>query len=559
MIRAAMVVTCLLHSCTNLIVTKGASAEGYNTLSYSADSWARYGDLHHSPARDHEPGTMRKIIHWSNGKDLGEIPEAAHTYNVVGNMNEFGLVLGETTWAGKKELTIDPTGKLDYGNLMYIALERCMTAREAWRMIVDLAEEYGYADSGETITLCDKKEIWLLDIIGRGPDRKGLLWVAIHLPDGTVAEHSNHPRTHSISELIKAGVEVEYRSDLIEECVRIGLLTETVPFEEFDWQEAVHGEVLWRRRYGEARTVSFFNATVGNGVLGSSFTDYLHGSSTESPPQLFYTPSSKISLTQMFSLMSDHLEGSSFDPRNDVGAGPYHSPHRVPPYTWTYGEHSYVNERTVSTPQTGWVFVAQCRDDVDDALGGMLWFAVDDAGLAVFVPHYSTATAISKCVQRTPTQNSQKFSFNSLFWVSAMLNTHVYQNFLHINPEIQEKRSSIQTTLVSEWKKADKVAQTIAARDGPAAKSYVTQVSIKWEDDLLKQWMELYTTIFPRFQQGMRKKFVGKKLPEIERFPYQNKYYERIVKETGDKYLVPTQKTTANGKELDPLSQLKYV
>ncbi|KAK2959021.1 putative C69 family dipeptidase [Blattamonas nauphoetae] len=549
-----------LHSCTNLIVTKKASKEGYNSFTYSADAFSMYGNLQVTPEADHAEGEMRDIIDWCSGKKLGEIPQVAHTYRVVGNMNEKGLAIGETTWNGRTTETHNPDGIMDYGSLIYVALERCSTAREAYQLVIDLAEKYGYHDYGETFTIADKNEIWLLDLIGRGPNKKGILWIATLIPDGMIAEHSNHPRTHSPYKMKQAGATIFWRDSLVEDCKELGFISADVTIETFDWVLAVHGDVPQRRRYGDGRTVDFFHRTVSETDLGSDFTEYLAGSKEAAPPNLFYKPTAPLSLADLMSYMSLHFEDHNLSPVNDIGAGPFHSPYRSPPFNWYYENQQYVNERNIATPQTTWVMIAQCRGDLPAALGGVVWFGMDDASMAVYVPFFSTSRDVHDCYKETDKQNSQTFSFNSLFWVSNMISNFVQQNYVYMIDEVRQWRDQQQQRVISDFEQTLSTALSLAKRDEIVAKEFVTQKTILWGGQMLKESLDYYKVLFPRFAAGYRMTPIpGKPLPRVEWLPYQNKWYERIVKETGDKYIVKEDATSNGGAGGDPLRQLRYV
>ncbi|KAK2953401.1 putative C69 family dipeptidase [Blattamonas nauphoetae] len=544
------ILTPFLYPCTNLIVTKGASKEGYNTISYAADSFGIYGVMKIQDAADHPAGTMRQIHDWDSGKYLGEIPEVAHTFQVTGNMNEKGLVIGETTWTGKERCK-NENGIMDYGSLIYTALSRCSTAREAWETMVKLTDDYGYASTGETFTIADKDEIWLLDMIGRGNkvDGKGTLWIAMLVPDGTVSVHANFPRTQNLAELKKL-TEVHHSPDLLERSKELNLIHESVTLDTFDWSVATNGINPPNMRYGDGRVVSFFAEVVDHKDLEDDmYKDYLLGDYTKPRPKQFYKPKEKVSLETVMKMMGNHHEDISIHFANDVGAGPYHAPYRNRPLTWTStnGEKR-LNERSIGTPQTGWLFVSQCRPDLPEGLGGMFWFGVDDGATTVYVPHFSAVRRVHDTYVQNDDHNIYKFSFNSLFWVHNLVSNLCYSNYINIYPEVQARMNQQHKFFKNELRKAEKVAISLAHRDVTVAQEYVTNVCMQWADKQLNDWNDFFKYLFLRYNDQTRKLVpTGQINPIVEFLPYQNNWYKRITEDHGDLYEIP--EANSMGKE----------
>ncbi|KAK2957241.1 putative peptidase C69 [Blattamonas nauphoetae] len=530
----------IVFPCTNLIVTKGASKEGYNTISYAADSFATYGEFKVQDAADHPAGTMRKIYEWDSGEYLGEIPEVAHTFQVTGNMNEKGLVIGETTWTGKDRCQ-NKGAIMDYGSLIYTTLSRCSKAEEAWRTMVQLTDDYGYASTGETFTIADNDEIWLLDMIGRGNDvdGKGSLWVAILIPDGYVCAHANFPRTQNLAEL-KKFTKVYHSPDLLERSKELNLIHESVTMDTFDWSVATNGINPPNIRYGDGRVISFYAEVVDHADLEPDmYKAYLLGDYTQTRPKQFYKPKEKVSLETVMKMMGNHHEDISINFSNDVGAGPYHAPYRNRPLTWKSNGVERLNERSIGTPQTAWIFISQCRPDLPEGLGGMFWMGQDDGAMTVYVPHFSAVRRVHKTYLQNDDHNINKFSFDSLFWIHNLVSNLCYSNYANIYPEVQAKQQQLHKYYKSELRKAEKVAISIVQRDVMVAQEYITTKCEQWAEKLLVDWHDFFRYLFLRYNDQTRKHVpTGQINPIVEFLPYQNNWYKRITEDHGEHYLV---------------------
>ena len=364
-------------ACTNLIVGRHASTDGSTIVSYSADSYGLFGELYHYPAGTHAKGTMRPVHEWDTGKYLGEIPEARTTYNVIGNMNEHQLTITETTFGGREEL-VDTTGIIDYGSLIYIALQRSKSAREAIQVMTDLVQEYGYYSSGESFTIADPREVWVMEMIGKGVGVKGAVWVAVRIPDDCISAHANQARIHQFP--LNDKENCLYSPDVISFAREKGYFSGLN--KDFSFANAYAPLDFGARRYCEARVWSFYNMFTDR---GEEFLPYILGS-TDKPMPLYVKAKKRISVQEIQQAMRDHYEGTPLDISNDFGAGPYHTPYRLSPLSFKSGDKSYFNERPISTQQSGFVFVSQMRENLPDAIGGVLWFGVDDASMTFLTP-----------------------------------------------------------------------------------------------------------------------------------------------------------------------------
>ena len=407
-------------ACTNFIVTKGASKDGSCFLTYAADSHQLYGELYYHPAANYPAGTMMDVIEWDTGKLLGQIPQVAHTYSVIGNMNEFQLAIGETTYGGIEELE-QGQGLIDYGSLIYITLQRAKNAREAIKVISELLDMYGYASEGESFSIVDPNEAWILELIGKGEkmlDSKGkvmkcwsngAVWVARRIPDGYVSGHANQSRISTfplrdgktsitnkeLDKIFLPTVETVYSADVISFARMKGLYpkdVKTAPDAEFSFCDTYNPINFAGARFCESRVWAFFNHC--NPAEMSKYEDYARGDNLKHRFPLWIKPANKSQIDAQFmmQMMRDHFEGTSMDMTKDLGAGPYACPYRWRPMTWKVDGKNYIHERATATQQTGFVFVAQCRSWLPDMFGGVYWFGVDDAGSNCFVPMFCGIT-----------------------------------------------------------------------------------------------------------------------------------------------------------------------
>lgn len=395
-----------VFSCSNLIVSPGASSDGSSIVAYNADSGTLYGSLYHYPAADHAPGTMRDVYDWDSGAYLGQIEEVAHTYNVVGNINEYGVIIGETTFGGLSVLQSQTGAKIDYGSLIWITLQRSKTAREAIQTISDLMSAYGYASEGESFSIADQNEAWIMEIIGKGNYEKGAVWVARKVPEGYICAHANQARITTFP--LNNPEDTLYAPDVISFARQIGAYPEDKPDEEFSFSDVYDAVTFDGARFCDARVWSVFSTVMGQD-WSNQYLDYAQGYNLTNRLPLFVKPTNdyKVSLVDAMNYMRSHYENGALDMSgeqfSDVGAYTY-SPYRAHPLTWTSTLNpdgstaanpvTYLHERPIATPQTGWNFVAQSRKWMPRQFSGIIWFGVDDSGTTVRFPVFGSATKI---------------------------------------------------------------------------------------------------------------------------------------------------------------------
>lgn len=425
---AAIAATSAAIACTSLIATPGATADNSVMITYAADSHNLYGELYSKPAADHAPGAMREVRDWDTGRYLGEIPEISHTYATVGNMNEHGLAISESTWGGHEEL-VDTTGIIDYGSLIYITLERAKTAREAIKVMTDLVNKYGYASSGESFSIADGKEAWIMELIGKGSKEKGAVWVARRIPDGMISGHANHPRIHKFP---LDDPETLYSPDVIDFARKQGYYKGKD--KDFDFSLAYAVTDFGALRGCDARVWSFFNRHA-SGM--DKYLQWINEGDTEAVMPLWVKPDSALTVRDMQWAMRDHFEDTPFDMTQDIGAGPFKVPYRWRPMTFTVDGTEYTHERAIATQQTGFTFVAQLRDQVPAPMKGILWFGVDDANTCVYVPIYCCVTEVPYCYAHG-NGDMLTLSWDAAFWVHNYVANQAYNRYSQIIAELLE-------------------------------------------------------------------------------------------------------------------------
>lgn len=539
LLSAVMLLAALANTfaCTNLIVGKNASADGSTIVSYSADSYGLFGELYHYPAATYPEGTMMKVHEWDTGKYLGEIEQARRTYNVIGNMNEFQLTIGETTFGGRPELT-DSTGIIDYGSLIYITLQRARTAREAIKVMTDLVQQYGYYSSGESFTIADPNEIWIMEMIGKGPGIRGAVWVAVRMPDDCISAHANQARIHRFDMNDKDNC--IYSPDVVSFARERGYFNGVN--KEFSFAEAYAPLDFGARRFCEARVWSYFNRFTDR---GNEFLPYIEGD-TDEPMPLFVRPNRKISVQDVKDMMRDHYEGTPLDISNDFGAGPYKMPYRLSPLNFKVGDKEYFNERPISTQQTGFVFVAQMRADKPDAIGGVLWFGVDDANMTVFTPVYCCATKAPVCYTRVDNADYITFSWNSSFWIFNWVSNMIYPRYDLMIGDLRSVQRELEETFNRMQEKVEETAAGLLEKDKKAAVEFLTGYTDETARKTLDTWKELGTFLIVKYNDGVVKRMkdgvfernsIGQPATVI-RPGYPKEFLEEYVKRTGDRYLV---------------------
>ena len=524
-------------ACTNLIVTKGASANGSNMCTYAADSHQLYGTLHHSAAADFPAGAMREIIDWDSGKRLGEIPQAAHVYSVIGNMNEHQLVIGETTYGGRE--FIDSTAILDYGSLIYIALERCKTAREAILLIDKLTQEYGYASEGESFTLCDPNEVWIMEIIGKNPKfdkkgrniNKGSVWVAKRIPDGYISGHANQSRITTID--FNDPENCLYAKDVIKHAREQGIFSGKD--EEFSFCDVYNPLDFGGARGCEARVWSYFNR-FADGM--DEYLDYAMGYDLKNHMPLYVKPNRKISTKDLADMMRDHYEGTPMDMTTDIGAGGSHLPYRWRPMEFEYQGWEYVNERAIATQQTGWWYVAQSRSD---SKYGIFWFGVDDAGTSPLMPFFSCSTTVPESL-REGNGSLLEYSETSMYWIVSRIAQFAYLRYDKIGAEVRKVIDEYENKMIVE---ADAAIAKAGGMSDVDAVGLLDNLSRDNAVSMFKRWQDLDKYLLVKYIDGNIKRqnedgsFVTNGFSDqIPEYPiwedYSDKWKENVVRDNGD-------------------------
>lgn len=513
------------EACTNFLVTKGASADGSTMITYSADSHELYGALTYSPARDFAPGTLLDIYEWDTGKFLGRIPQAEHTYAVVGLMNEHQVAIGETTWGGRPELR-DSTGVIDYGSLMFIALQRARTAREAIAVMTSLVAEYGYYSSGESFSISDPNEAWIMDMIGKGPGRKGAVWVARRIPDGYISGHANQARIRRFP--LNDSKNCLYAADAIALAREKGYFSGRD--EEFDFAAAYAPLDYEALRFCEARVWAMFNRAAPSLRLSM---DYVKGVPGAEPMPLWIKPDKKLSVQDLMELMRDHFEGTDFDMTRDVGAGPFACPYRWRPLTWQVDSVTYVNERATSTQQTGFSFVAQSRSWLPDPIGGVFWFGVDDTYSTVYNPIYCGITRVPEAYA-VGTADFHHFSWKSAFWVFNWVANFAYSRYVDMIKDIRVVQRDLEGSYLARQPRVDAAALALYNQAPGLAIDYLTEYSCNTAQATVDRWRKLGEDLLVKYMDGNVKNELG----EVTHPPYPESWYRRIAEETGDRLKV---------------------
>jgi dipeptidase len=536
-------------ACSNFLVTKGATVDGSNMISYSADSHTLYGELYHWPAATYPEGSWLDVYEWDTGKFLGKIKQTTQTYNVVGNMNEYQVAIGETTFGGREEL-VDTAGIMDYGSLIYIALQRSKTAREAIHVITSLMAEYGYASSGESFSISDPNEVWIMEMVGKGKPEvvkdkkgrptvkynKGAVWVAIRIPDGYISGHANHARITTFP--LNDSENCLYAPDAISFAREKGLYKGED--KDFSFSDTYAPIDFGGARFCEARVWSGFNK-VAKGM--DKYLDYVKGENLHNRMPLYIKPDHKLTLQEVIALMRDYYQGTELDMTKDMGAGPYECIVRWRPLTWKVDGVDYFNERAISTQQTGFVFVAQSRPYVPAPLGGILWFGVDDTYSTVFTPMYT-------CMTRTPETfavgngSMMEYSDNSAFWVFNQVSNFAYTRYKDMIVDIQKKQSELESNYIAMVPAIDKVALEMYRTNPNKAIEFLTNFSVNQGNATVYEWKKLYGYLFTKYMDGNIKeakplpsgyKYIA---PSVKQPGYGDEFYRKLIKETGNKFKV---------------------
>lgn len=515
-----------VHACTNFLITKGATADGSTMITYVADSHELYGELYYIPAATHLEGSWLEVYEWDTGKYLGKIRQVPRTYAVVGNMNEHQVAIGETTWGGRQELR-DPKGILDYGSLMYIALQRATTAREAIKVMTELVAEYGYCSSGESFSISDPREVWIMDMIGKGFENKGAVWVARRVPDGYITAHANYPRIRRFP--LEDKQNCLYANDVISFAREKGYFTGKD--EEFSFAEAYAPADFGALRFCEARVWSFYRRAAPSQQF---CLDYVRGDVKAEPLPLWIKPDKKLSVRDVMELMRDHFEGTEFDLSVGVGAGPFALPYRWRPLTWEVDSIRYFNERAISTQQTGFSFIAQARSWLPNPIGGVLWFGVDDTYSTVYVPIYCGITQAPKSYAQG-TGSFDEFSWESAFWVFNFVANFAYSRYCDMIQDIQKLQRELEGKFLAAQREVDKAALALYQTSPRLAADYLTAYSVGEADKTVARWRKLGEFLIYKYLDGNVKDEHGR----VTHPGYPQSWYRQIVRDSGNRYRVP--------------------
>lgn len=532
------------EACSNFIVGKKASVDGSVMCSYSADDYGMFQYLCHYPAAKHAKGEMRKIFDWDSNKYHGEIPEAAETYNVIGNINEWQVTIGETTYGGREEM-VDSTGIMDYGSLIYVALQRSKTAREAIKVMTTLANTYGYNSGGETFTICDPNEAWIMEMMGKGAGSKGAVWVALRIPDDAICAHANQSRIGKFN--MKDKKNVMYAKDVVSFARSKGWFKGKDA--DFSWKMAYAKPDFSGRRFCDARAWAMLNHFYDM----SPYLDWALGKNPDAQDMpLWVVPNKKVSVKDVENVMRDHYEGTplSVADGSDIGCGIWEMPYRPTPLMYKVDGKQYFNERPVSTQQTGFVFVSQMRSWLPREIGGVFWFANDDANMAAFTPVYCSMTERPECYN-TPGVDAVHFSKKNAYWVCNMTSNMVYPRYSLMFPTLKEVRDSLDNSYFAAQAGVEKKAQELYAQNPQAAVKYLNDYSVEKAQQMLGRWNQLFEFMVVKYNDMIikptDKNGTFKKTPyglgaTPVRPGYPEKFAKLLVKQSGDKFLVPEEK-----------------
>lgn len=527
-------------ACTNFIVTKGASTDGSVMCTYNADDYGMFIGLAHYAAGTHQKGEMRKVIDWDTKKYHGEIPEAPVTYNVIGNINEFQVTIGETTYGGREEM-VDTTGIIDYGSLIYIALQRSRTAREAIKVMTSLAEKYGYNSEGETFTICDPNEAWIMEMMGCGGDKKQkVVWVAVRVPDNAICGHANQSRIGVFSQY---QTEVLHSKNVVSFARQKGWYKGTD--KDFSWKNTYAFPDFSGRRWCEARVWSFFNHHKDM----SRWLPWAIGKdkNAEDMP-LWIVPNKKLSVQDLESDMRDHYEGTELSVADgkDMGGGIWQMPYRPTPLTFKVNGKSYFNERPTSTQQTGFSYVSQMRSWLPREIGGVLWFGNDDGNMIAYTPIYCGNTVQPECYN-TPGADAVTFSMKNAYWVCNWVSNMVYPRYSMMFPSLKTVRDSLEASYFANQAAVEAKAKELYKDNKDAAIKYLNDYSNQKAQQMLARWRQLAFYLIVKYNDMTVKPEADGKFTRtkegigatVERPGYPEAFKEKLVKETGDKFEVP--------------------
>lgn len=543
-------------ACTNFLLTKSTTKDGSTIITYSADSHVLYGELYHWSAGTWPTGTMLDIYDWDSGKYLGKIPQAAQTYNVVGNMNEHQLAIGETTFGGREELANQAGAIIDYGSLIYLTLQRAKTAREAIAVMTDLVAKYGYASSGESFSISDPNEIWIMEMIGKGQGEKGTVWVARLVPEGYVCAHANQARittfplegrssvsSDNMKKIYDPDITTIYAKDVISFAKQKGYYPQDGKNADFSFSDSYAPVDFSGARACEIRVWAFFNAInpdmaqYWDYAKGTGIKKDAKGYATNRMP-LWVKPNRKTDVLEVMDFMRDHLEGTELDMSKDPGAGPYECPYRWRPMTFKVDGKEYVHERATATQQTGFTFVSQSRSWLPNEIGGILWFGVDDAASTVYFPMYTSSTEVP-FAYAVGNGSMMEFTNKAAFWVFSQVTNFAYTRYNVIHPEIRKKQKALETQYQAFVQMTDAGASSMIAQNKKMTVDFLTNFSCNTGNQLVDTWRDFYGYLFARYMDGNIKTVVpGEKNPKVEQPALPEWYLRSIIEKTGDKLRV---------------------
>lgn len=558
-------------ACTNFLITKGASKDGSTMVTYAADSHTLYGELYYNRAAQYPEGTMIQVIDWDSGKPLIQIPQVANTYTTVGNMNQWGLAIAETTYGGREEL-VDTTGGIDYGSLIYLTLQRAKNAREAIKQIAEFVDTYGYYSSGESFSIIDENEVWIMELIGKGAPvynkkgkidkrwTKGAVWVAMRVPDGYISGHANHARittfaqetkgsyksisSKKMKEIFRPEVEVVYSHDVITFARLKGYYTGED--KDFSFSDTYAPLDFSGARGCEARVYAAFLRCNKDMI---KYEKYAMGHDLKNRMPLWIKPERKLDVKDVMELMRDHYEGTPMDMTKDLGAGPFACPYRWRPMGFSVDGQEYVHERATSTQQTGFSFVAQSRSWMPDNAKGILWFGVDDTYSTVYVPMYCAIEKVPQCFAEG-NGSMTEYSETSAFWLFNLVTNMAYSRYSDMIKDIRKEQNRLERSFIREVAQLDERIKK--AKDSKEIVTMTTRFSLEKASQTMKVWKKLSEFLLVKYIDGNIKKETNGKFEESpyrkgqcvfpEQPQYPENWYRMIVKDHGDVIKVPTTK-----------------
>jgi len=494
-------------ACTNFLISKGATVDGSTMITYAADSHTLYGELYYQPAQDYPAGALRDIYEWDTGKFMGRIPQVAHTNSVIGNMNEFQVAIGETTYGGREVLFKQSGAIMDYGSIIYVALQRAKSAREAIEVMTGLVEKYGYASEGESFSISDPNEVWIMEMIGKGEGEKGAVWVAQRVPDGYICGHANQARITTFP--MNDPANCLFAKDVISFAREKGWFDGKNT--DFSFSDIYAPVDFSGARFSDARVYAGFNK-VYSGM--KQYEEYVlgnvkHAGENKFPSNrmpLWVKPDKKLSVQDVMGMMRDHYEGTALDMTKDIGAGPFKLPYRWRPLTFKVDSASYVNERAISTQQTGFSFVAQSRSWLPNPIGGIFWFGVDDTYSTCYVPMYCGITEIPECF-KVGNGDMLTFSETSAFWTFNVVSNFAYLRYDAMIPDIQKVQKNLEDKFVAYTPSVDMAAQNLwNSGKKNETLQFLTDYSVNQANGMTKEWKKLSQFLIVKFMDGNIKK-----------------------------------------------------